>query len=161
MQVSCAGGPVIQGRAVTRETPSRIALWWTTETLFLCACGCILVMFLERMPALSALLVLFFVWFTFSHMHAGLDLEWRALKGEVTRELFTQRKFLLIRLALFYFSLLTYGILLVGWYLSGRPNELDGDFVPTMSLMALAVFRILCLQRRYLRLRGDELSLER
>lgn len=146
---------------MTRESPSRIALWWTTETLFLCACGCILVLFLERMPALSALLVLFFVWFTFSHMHAGLDLEGRALKGDVSRELFTQRRFLLIRLGLFYFSLLTYGMLLVGWQLYGRPRELDGSFVLAMSLMALAVFRILCLQRRYLRLRGDELSLER
>ncbi len=108
------------------------------------------------------LLVLFFVWFTFTHMHAGLDLEWRALRGEVTRDLFTQRKFLLIRLGLFYFSLLTYGILLVAWNLYGRPSmELDGDFVPTVTLMALAVFRILCLQRRYLHLRGDELSLER
>ncbi len=146
---------------MTRETPSRIALWWTTETLFLCACGCILLMFLKGMPALSALLVLFFVWFTFSHMHAGLELEWRALRGDVTRELFARRKFLLVRLAFFYFALLTHGILLVGRHLYARPIELDGDFVPTLALMALAAVRILCLQRRYLRLRGDELALER
>lgn len=146
---------------MTRENPRRIALWWTTETMFLCGCGCILVMFLEGMPALSALLVLFLLWFAFSHMHTGLDLEWRALRGEMTRRLFTQRKLLLARLALFYFGLLTYGILLVAWHLYGRPIQLDRDLVPTVTLMALAAVRILCLQRRYLRLRGQELSMER
>ena len=153
------------------EKSSRIALWWITETLVLCACGCILVMFLERMPALTVLMVLFFVWFAFSHMHTGLDLEGRALRSRVSRDgasrnldtrgLYAQRKSLLVRLGLFYFGLLSYGILLVGWHLYRRPIELDGDFIPTLTLMALAVVRILCLQRRYLRLRGEELSMER
>ncbi len=156
------------------EKTSRIALWWITETFVLCACGCILVMFLERMPALTVLMVLFFVWFAFSHMHTGLDLEWRALRirvstdgasrdsrNPVTRGLYAQRKSLLVRLGLFYFGLLSYGILLVGWHLYRQPIELDGDFIPTLTLMALAVVRILCLQRRYLRLRGEELSMER
>lgn len=146
---------------MTRETASRVALWWIVETVFLCACGCILLMFSIRgLPVLSALLVLFLVWFAFSHMHTGLDLEGRALRGEMTRDLFSQRKLLLVRLGLFYFGLLTYGILLVGGHLYDRPTELDRDFVPTLTLMGLAAVRILCLQRRHLRLRGEELSLE-
>lgn len=143
------------------ETTSRIALWWISETLFLCACGCILIMFLEQTPALTVLLVLFFVWFAFSHMHVGLDLESQALRGRTSRRLYTERKFLLVRLGLFYFGLLSYGILLIGWHLYSRPIELDHDFVPTLTLMALAATRILCLERRYLRLRGEELSIKR
>ncbi len=144
----------------SQESTLRIALWWMTETVCISVCGVILVMFSHFSSALSGVLIVCLIWFSLTQMHTGLDLEERVRRRANASALFAERRHFVGRLMLFYFAVLSVGAAAIAWQIYLRPRDLHGDFAPTVTLMGLAVFRVLCLQRRYLRLRSDELSLE-
>lgn len=136
----------------------RVAIWWIVETLLLCVCSGLLVALVShRLYAGIAALVV--VWFAFTQMHAGIELESRALNGATSRELYGQRKRLLLRLLVFYFVFLSFGVGSIFWML-GPAAEKSAEIAPVATGLGLVVIRVLCLQRRYLRLRSEELSTE-
>ena len=96
-------------------------------------------------------------------MHRGLELEARALSrsDRIDRgALFAQRKSLVMRLVAFYFVAFGWGTCNVAWDLWVQQKTMHDDFVATTVLAGLATLRLICLQRRYHRLRSAELELE-
>ena len=135
---------------------THIAFWWTVEMASMCVCGCALVPLVLDSP-FTPLLILFVLWFAFAHMHEGLSLESLVIE-EGAGGTYRPRRLLLLRLLFFYFTVLSVGLafLLVSRSWGGR----YGTVVPVTCIMGWAALRLVLIQRRYLRLRGEELSAE-
>ena len=135
-----------------------MAIWWIAETLLLCVCSSMLVA-LTSGRLVGVVTALFVLWFAFTQMHAGIELESRALNGPASRELYAQRKGVLMRLLGFYLLFLSFGLGSIAFTLD-YSTQASATVAPIATGLACVAIRVVCLQRRYLRLRGEELSTE-
>ncbi len=136
----------------------RVTVWWIAEIATIVACGGALSVSLTS-RVYAGFCVLFVVWFAFNQMHTSVGLESRALRGANSPEVHGARRRVVVRLLLFYFVVLSAGI--VGLWLQSRVNTIklrdDSTLFVAIVFVPIAI-RVVCLQRRYLRLRGEELE---